>query len=79
MRKHPLIALIAFTFVAASIFIGANGVSSINNSVPARATSHLNNGRKWSIDGGDHQSQVARSNGARARSGLGAAHGCNRA
>ena len=44
MRKHPLIALIAFTFVAASIFIGANGVSSINNSVPARATSHLNNG-----------------------------------
>jgi len=41
MRKHPLIALIAFTFVAASMFIGAAGVSSINNSVPVRATSHL--------------------------------------
>jgi hypothetical protein len=44
MRKHPLIALIAFTFVAASMFIGAAGVSSINNSVPVRATSHLKGG-----------------------------------
>ena len=40
MRKHPLIALIAFTFLAVSIFIGAAGASSIN-SIPARATSHL--------------------------------------
>ena len=44
MRKHPLIALIAFTFVAVSIFIGAAGASSIN-SVPARATSHLDSGQ----------------------------------
>ena len=36
MRKHPLIALIAFTFVAASIFIGAAGASSVNNSVPVQ-------------------------------------------
>ncbi len=44
MRKHPLIALIAFTFVAASIFIGAAGASSVNNSVPVRATAHLSKG-----------------------------------
>ena len=43
MRKHPLIALIAFTFVAASIFIGAAGASSIN-AVPVRATAHLSKG-----------------------------------
>lgn len=40
MRKHPLIALIAFTFAAASIFISAAGASSIDG-VPARATSRI--------------------------------------
>ena len=47
MRKHPLIALIAFTFVAASIFIGTAGASSIN-AIPVRATSHLAKGESAS-------------------------------
>ncbi len=40
MRKHPLIALIAFAFLAIATFVGAAGAGSIN-SVPVRATSHL--------------------------------------
>ena len=44
MRKHPLIALIAFAFLAVSVFIGAAGASGIN-SVPVRATSHLHEGK----------------------------------
>ena len=40
MRKHPLIALIAFAFLAISTFVGAAGAGSIN-SIPVRATSHL--------------------------------------
>jgi hypothetical protein len=43
MRKHPLIALIAFAFLAISTFVGAAGAGSIN-SIPARATSHLSHG-----------------------------------
>ena len=41
MRKHPLIALIAFAFLAITIFVGAAGAGGIN-SIPVRATSHLN-------------------------------------
>ncbi|MGP8152235.1 MAG: hypothetical protein ACLPXU_16340, partial [Acidimicrobiales bacterium] len=48
MRKHPLIALIAFTFVAASMFIGAAGAGGINSAVPVRATSHLSKGESGS-------------------------------
>ena len=46
MRKHPLIALIAFTFVAASMFIGAAGASRYQLSTCAR---HFpsQQGRKW--------------------------------
>ena len=40
MRKHPLIALIAFAFLAIATFVGAAGAGSIN-SIPVRATSHL--------------------------------------
>jgi len=40
MRKHPLIALIAFAFLATSIFVGAAGPGGIN-SIPVRATTHL--------------------------------------
>jgi Transglycosylase-like domain len=40
MRKHPLIALIAFAFLAISTFVGAASAGNIN-SVPVRATSHL--------------------------------------
>ncbi len=40
MRKHPLIALIAFAFLAISIFVGAAGAGGIN-SIPVRATTHL--------------------------------------
>ncbi len=47
MRKHPLIALIAFAFLATSIFIGAAGASSINL-IPVRATSHLSRGESGS-------------------------------
>ena len=65
MRKHPLIALIAFTFVAASIFIGTAGASSIN-AVPVRATSHLAKGGS-ALDGCSHgQSQMAGGDGTRA-------------
>ena len=37
MRKHPLIALVAFTFLAVSIFFGTSGARTLN-SVPVRAT-----------------------------------------
>jgi hypothetical protein len=47
MRKHPLIALIAFAFLAVSIFIGAASASSFN-SIPARAVTHLKNGETGS-------------------------------
>ena len=48
MRKHPLIALIAFAFLAISTFVGAAGAGSIN-SIPALATSHLIHGTGGSV------------------------------
>ncbi len=69
MRKHPLIALIAFAFVAVSIFVGAAGAGGIN-SIPVRATTHLAVGNGPRADDLRSLAAVARERATAARGAM---------